>query len=178
MVLFVGYPFLRKGVDVLLSAFEGLQDEFPDWELVIAGHEMPEKVAEQRPGIRRLSVLRGMPNVEMATWIGRAGVFVLPSRSEAMGRVLIEAAAAIKPRIATRVGGTYTVIRDGVDGILVPPGDVAELKSALRRLMGSASLRADLGEAGHGMVHDRFSPQAYCAAVSQFVEDVCNKTLP
>jgi glycosyltransferase involved in cell wall biosynthesis len=175
MVLFAGHPFLRKGVDILLSAFEGLQDEFPDWSLVIAGHEMPDQVAKRKPSIRRLSVMRGMPNVEMARWIGRAGILVLPSRSEAMGRVLIEAAAAKKPRIASRVGGTYTVVRDGVDGILVPPENVIALQNALRRLMGSETLRRQYGEAGHKMVNQLFSSLVNGTTVLQFVESVCKR---
>ena len=174
-VLFVGYPFLRKGVDLLLTAFEGLQDEFPDWELVIVGHEMPEKVAERRPKIRRLSVLRGMPNVEIVKWFGRAGIFVLPSRSEGIPRVLIEAAAARRPRIATDVDGTYTVLHDGKDGMLIPPEDVVALQGALRRLMGSEALRDEFGEAARRMVHEHFSPAAYSAAVTGFVEKICGQ---
>jgi glycosyltransferase involved in cell wall biosynthesis len=175
IVLFVGYPFLRKGVDILLAAFEGLQGEFPDWSLVIVGHEMPAQVASRKSSIRRLSVMRGIPNVDMATWIGRAGILVLPSRSEAMGRVLIEAAAAKKPRVASRVGGTYTVIRDGVDGILVPPGDVNALQNALRLLMASEALRREYGEAGHKMVRERFSSIANATAVANFVEYVAKR---
>jgi glycosyltransferase involved in cell wall biosynthesis len=169
-VLSVGYPFLRKGVDVLLKAFEGLQDEFPDWTLVIIGHEMPEKVAAAKPNIRKLNVLRGMTNDQIANWIGRTGIFVLASRSEAMGRVLIETAAAKKPRISTRVGGTYTVLKDGTDGIMIPPGDVGALQGALRKLMGSEALRRELGEAGHKTAYELFSPQAYCDSVCGFVE--------
>jgi glycosyltransferase involved in cell wall biosynthesis len=175
-VLFLGHPFWLKGVDVLLSGFERLQDEFPDWSLVIIGHEMPDEVARRRPAIRRLTVLRAMPNAEVAHWIGRAGVVVLPSRSEAMGRVLIEAAAARKARIATRVGGTYTVVRDGVDGLLVPPDDSDALASALRKLMGSEALRRHYGEAAYANAVSKFSAVTYATAVCEFVEFVCTES--
>jgi glycosyltransferase involved in cell wall biosynthesis len=168
-VLFVGFPFFTKGVDVLIQAFEQVAPDFPQWELLLIGHELEEPVraCTTNPRVR---VLRAMTNEQLAEHVNRAGVFVLPSRSEAMGRVLLEAAAAGKPRIGARVGGIPTVIRDGVDGLLFEKEDVRQLADCLRALMASTQLRSSLGEAARRRVETEFSSAAYRGHVKDMVE--------
>jgi len=161
-VLFVGYPFVTKGVDVLIKAFESICADHPSWKLQLIGHDLIDKVKEctRNP---RIEVLRAMSNEQLAEFMNRAGIFVLPSRSEAMGRVLLEAAAAGKPRIGSQVGGIPTVIEDEVDGLLFQKENVAELAELLRRLMGSAELCARLGAAARRRIEKEFSDDAYLA---------------
>ena len=167
-VLFVGYPFFTKGVDILIRAFEMVADEFPQWELLLIGHELHEP-ARHLTSHPRIHVQRAVSNVELAPHVNRAGIFVLPSRSEAMGRVLLEAAAASKPRIGARVGGIPTVIEDGVDGLLFDKGDVGGLAQQLRKLMAAPELRRRLGQAARHRV-DRVSAQAYRTHVRKLVD--------
>jgi glycosyltransferase involved in cell wall biosynthesis len=167
-VLFVGFPFYTKGVDILIRAFEQVAPDFPDWELLLIGHELEEHVRRcaSNPRVR---VLRAMTNAELAAHVNRAGVFVLPSRSEAMGRVLLEAAAAGKPRIGARVGGIPTVIRDGEDGLLFEKEDVAGLAARLAELMRSPELRRNLGSAARRRIETEFSAEAYVRHVDDLV---------
>jgi glycosyltransferase involved in cell wall biosynthesis len=102
----------------------------------------------------------------------RCAILVLPSRSEAMGRVLIEAAAAGKARVASAVGGTYTVIEDGRDGLLVPRSDPDALADALRRLISDADLRSKLGDAARVRAETEFNEQSYLDHVTEFVTTV------
>lgn len=168
-VLHVGYPFYRKGIDVLMAAFAEVRDEFPAWRLVMIGHELVDKVPALPP---RVEIRPGMPYAEVAGWISRCGVYVLASRSEAMGRVLIEAAAAGKPRIASRVDGTYTVLEDEVDGLMFRSEDVQDLARQLRRLMGSPELRRTLGDAARKRALVDFSSERYRRHVVEMVRTV------
>jgi len=76
----------------------------------------------------------------------RADVFALPSRGDCLPQVLAEAAACRLPLVATGIGAMPEVVRDGVNGFLVPPGSPADLRLALRRLAESRGLRQAMGE--------------------------------
>lgn len=168
-LLHVGYPYRLKGVDLLLRAFAEVSPEFPQWKLVLIGHDLGRHIPQPPPNV---VVMRAMPNRELAPWISRCAALVLASRSEAMGRVLIEAAAAGKPRIASRVGGTYTVVTHGKDGLLFESGNVAALADAMRTVMRDAGLRRRLGMAARERALDEFSAQSYLDRVAALVDDV------
>lgn len=168
VVLFVGYPFHTKGVDVLIRAFDSISADYPDWRLVLLGHELGEE-AKKWSGNPRITVLRAVSNSELAPVMNKAGIFVLPSRSEAMGRVLLEAAAAAKPRIGSRVGGIPTVIEHGKDGLLFEKEDVEGLATQLRTLMESELLRRQLGSAARRRIESEFSTEAYLRHMDDLV---------
>jgi glycosyltransferase involved in cell wall biosynthesis len=117
----------------------------------------------------QIKALPGVPQRELAQWMSRCTIFALASRSEAMGRVLIEAAAAGKCRIATRVGGIPTVIEDGRDGLLVKKGSIAELTVGLRTLMGDAALRQRLAAEAQRRVAREFSGSAYLTHFEELI---------
>jgi glycosyltransferase involved in cell wall biosynthesis len=177
-LLFVGHPFRRKGVDVLVRAFARVRARHPDWRLVLIGHELEAPVRALGLDLERVEVRRPVNNSELAPWIGRCGAFVLPSRSEAMGRVLLEAAAAGKPRIASAVDGIPAVIRDGVDGLLFPREDEAALAAQLDRVMGSAALRASLGQAARDRVLADFSAEAWLTRFTELANAVLRPRAP
>jgi glycosyltransferase involved in cell wall biosynthesis len=85
-----------------------------------------------------------------------ADVFVLPSAAEACPMALLQAMACGVPVVATRVGGVPEIVRDGVDGVLVDPGDEDQLTAALALLVGDPALRRTLGRAGRARVAERF----------------------
>jgi glycosyltransferase involved in cell wall biosynthesis len=160
-LLFVGYPYRRKGVDLLLEAFARVRDRFPEWRLVLIGHELDKSVAGAGVPLHRVDVLKPMNNERLAPYIGRCAVMVLPSRSEAMGRVLLEAAAAGKPRVGAAVDGIPAVIEDGVDGLLFPKEDVGALAERLARLMESSELRQRMGAAAKARAQREYSGERF-----------------
>lgn len=164
-ILLVGYPYLLKGVDVLLRAFSRLADDFPDWQLQLVGFQLAERAAREAADVPyhadRVSFPGPIPPDEVATAMEKASIFALPSRSEAMGRVLLEAAFTGRPRIASTAGGIPYVVEDGVDGLLVEPGSVDELERALRKLMGDPSLRTRLGRAARARALEEFTIEEF-----------------
>jgi phosphatidylinositol alpha-mannosyltransferase len=151
-VLFVGRLEQRKGARVMVEAFARLAERRADAELVLVG-EGPERrdvEAAIPEGLRERIVLTGRVDaVELPQMIGRAAVVCAPSLGgESFGIVLLEAMAAGKPVVASSIPGYAAVVRDGVDGILVAPGDAAALAGALHTVLGDPKRARAMGRAG------------------------------
>ncbi len=137
----------EKGFDLLIRAFGRLAADFPDWGLVILGEgtrrgELESLVAEQ--GLSERVRLPGVLDNPFPT-LKRAGLFVLSSRSEGFGNVLVEAMACALPVIATECWSRAPgIVSHGVDGILVPAENVDALAAAMRELMGDGARRRQL----------------------------------
>jgi glycosyltransferase involved in cell wall biosynthesis len=154
-----------KGHGHLLEAAARLVARGIPFELWLAG-EGPERAAiERRIGERglgeRIRLLGTVPHAELLGMYrdGRADCVVLPSLHEGLSVALVEAMAYGVPVIATGVGGVPELLEDGA-GVLVPPGDADALTEALARVLGSATLRAELGHAGRRRVEAEFEVRA------------------
>jgi colanic acid/amylovoran biosynthesis glycosyltransferase len=155
-VLFVGRLVPAKGPDVLVEALRALAAEAPEdagaVEVVVIGdgplRASLEESARDLPAGVDVSWLGARDHDEVLTWYRWADVFCLPSYSEGLPVVLMEALAAGLPAITTPVAGIPELVVDGVTGLLVPPGDRVALTDALQRLRRDAALRDALGEAG------------------------------
>jgi len=169
IILAAGFPFMRKGVDTLVAAFLPLTARYPNWKLVLIGHLIPKELRALGVQNAQIVALPGVPQEELAKWVSRCAILALVSRSEAMGRILLEGAAAAKCRIASRVDGIPTVIENGVDGVLVEKNNVEELRSELIRLMDDAELRRRFGTAGQARVAREFSPEMYLEHFSELI---------
>lgn len=148
MVLAAGRLTHVKGFDLLLESWALLERDFPDWRLCIAGE------GEDREKLLALIRERGLKAVElpgrvpdMEAWYGRSAFYALPSRDEGFGMVLIEAMSCGRPAVSFACkAGPREIIRDGVNGFLVPEGDTAAFAERMRRLMASPELRREMGE--------------------------------
>jgi glycosyltransferase involved in cell wall biosynthesis len=169
MILGVGFPFRVKGFDVLCRAFRAIAAKYPGWKLVLIGHRVPEEL--QAAGLEdpQIEARPGMLQPELTQWMSRCAIFALPSRTEAMGRVLIEAGAAGKCRVASRVGGIPTVIEDGVDGLLIEKEDTGQLAATLAHLIDDAPLRRRLGDAARARMQREFSGEAFLEHYTELV---------
>jgi glycosyltransferase involved in cell wall biosynthesis len=164
--MFVGRLVEKKGVAVLLEALRGLGD---GWSLQIIGdgplradlEEMARRGS--RPG--QVEFLGTMGRESVARAYAAASVAVFPSVPAASGDqdglpvALMEAMALGCPIVASRLPGIDAAIEHGESGLLVPPGDVAELAAAVRRLLVDDQLRAQLGEGARQRADD-FSVEA------------------
>ena len=84
----------------------------------------------------------------------------------------IEALASGRPVVATRVGGVPDVVRDGVDGFLVEPGDVDAMADRLASLAGDSELRRRMGEAGRASMHERYAVERLLDDIDRLYRDL------
>jgi phosphatidylinositol alpha-mannosyltransferase len=140
-ILFIGQAVERKGLPILLRAFEALRDQIPA-TLTLVGAS-PEEVAHMMLDDRGVHALGKVPEERKLAELARAEVVCAPSLGgESFGMVLTEAFAAATPVLASDIPGYREVLRDGHDGLLVAPGDALALAEALRTLALDPSLRA------------------------------------
>ena len=174
-ILLVGFPFYRKGADILCNAFISIADRFPEWRVVLIGHQLA--AAAEKIGLRheRIQFLAGMKQDDVANWMARCAILAQPSRSEAMGRVLLEGAAAGKCRVGSNIEGIPTVITDGVDGALARTNDPKDLARVLEELMNDRARRDAFGAAARRRAETEFSPEHYLANLGELVEAVTKK---
>ncbi len=161
VVLFVGaldQAHYFKGVSLLLRAVANL----PDVRLLLVG-EGNLRVAYQAQaaelGLGERAVFCGrVPDEELAAHYALGDLLALPSvtMGEAFGVVLLEAMACGKPVIASDLPGVRSVVSDGVDGLLVQPGDVEGLAGSIRSLVDDPERRREMGERGRAKVEAQY----------------------
>jgi glycosyltransferase involved in cell wall biosynthesis len=94
---------------------------------------------------------------DIPAFLSQVDIFVLPSLFEGLGVSVLEAMAAEKPVIASRVGGLMEVVRDGTTGFLVSPGDAEGLANAIAKLAGDRSLSREMGKKGKARLNEHFT---------------------
>ena len=166
--LFVGVLERYKNVDGLAAAWRLAAPRLPDVRLTIVGKgtetEVVRRLVEDLPG--QTDWIRELPTEGVAAAIDEATCVVLPSRSEGLGRVVIEALCRGRPVLGARVGGIPDLIEDGANGILVEPGDDGALADALVRVLADTELAARLAAAA------RPSVEAWLATPLEYAERV------
>jgi glycosyltransferase involved in cell wall biosynthesis len=145
--LFAGRLSPEKGIEEFLAATAGL----PRIVVGAGPVEVPESVGEV---------------ADVGPYYERAAVVVVPSRREGYGMVAREAMAYGRAVVATEVGGLRDAIQDGVDGLLVAPGDVRALRAAVERLLGDGELRRRLGSAAREKAVREWSTAAAAHSLS------------
>jgi phosphatidylinositol alpha-mannosyltransferase len=170
-ILFVGQAVERKGLPVLLRAFEALREQIPATLTLVGASaaEIAPMLLDDR-GVRALGkVSEEQKNEELR----RAEVLCAPSlRGESFGMVLTEAFAASTPVVASDIPGYRDVARDGRDSLLVPPGDALALAEALRALALDPGRRASMAAAAREHA-ERFS----WAQVAEEIVDVYEQAI-
>lgn len=172
-VLFVGHPFHLKGVDILIAAFLKIADKFPDIRLKIIGHchggDLERTRYIKMANHPRVEILKPVSYPDIVRIFQNCTFFVLPSRSEAMGRVLIEAMASGKAVLGSRVGGIPDVIEDGKNGFLFECGDAEDLAVKMEKLLSDENLRIEMGQRGKEVVDEKFSSHRYVQNFSAMI---------
>lgn len=149
----------KKGHRVLLQAAALLRRRFPDLRVLIVGD------GPGRDDLRRETEVLGLDGTvsflgfrrDVPRLLETFDLFVFPSLEEALGTAVLEAMAAGKAVVASRVGGIPEVVADGETGLLVPPGDSDALAGAVTRLLENSEVRRRMGERGRLRIEEQFS---------------------
>ena len=167
VVGWVGRMTAVKNTDRVVRALQTLVDLGVDARLLLVGdgpdRDHLERYAHELGVMKRCLFLGYQEDV--ARFYDAIDALVLPSVNEGTPVSVIEALAAERPAVATRVGGTPDVIRDGIDGFLVDPADNGELAARLAELAHDAPRRAAMGAAGRARVLERY-------AVGRLIDDI------
>lgn len=167
--LFIGKDFFRKGGDVLLRAFALAHAQIPEARLILL-------TAGPIPAGMDLRDVEIIPpswdRVFIQSLYRRADCFVLPSRLETWGDVLLEAMAFGLPCIGVTGEGMGEIILDPQTGLLVPPEDVDSLATALVRLLSNAPLRRQMGSAARQRLESQFTWDQVVSRISPLIQTV------
>jgi glycosyltransferase involved in cell wall biosynthesis len=165
-----------KGHKEFFTALAALKDRYPMEALIIGGGrregEMRRLAADLGLAgrVRFLGQRRDIPDL-----LAALDIFVLPSHSEGVSLALLEAMAAGLPVIATKVGGLPEVVRDGENGLLIPPQDSAALAQALARLLADQDLAKKLGENARRDVAANFSLERLGRQINEIYEELIGR---
>lgn len=170
----VGSLIARKSVADLLRAAAILARESMPFRLLIVGD------GPQREALKRLAAeleIAGRTEFtgfqrEPLPWVAAMDILVLASAKEGLPRVILEAMLLGKPVVAADIVGPRELVRVGGNGFLYPHGDVPALAGHLRRLVGDATLRHDMGRRGREIVLDEFSIERYVEGVEAVMAEV------
>lgn len=154
MVALVAQLRHEKGIDVLISAATRLSGSAV---VVIVGsgpHEQALRTAARRAGA---PVTFASHQNDVAPWLAISDVVAIPSRREAFGRTTIEAMAAAKPIVASRVGGLRVAVDDGVTGLLVEPENGLALARGIDTVLGDPGLAAAMARENRRLYEARYT---------------------
>lgn len=149
----------RKGIQTILRACA--QPSVLPVELTIVGTGPFE--AELKEMVRELGLTDRVrfagfvPNEELPDWYRNSDIFVLPSETESFGLVFAEAMSCGLPIAASNAGGIPETVRDGVDGLLCPPGEPASLRENLLRLMSNVDTRREISHWQRERILERYT---------------------
>jgi glycosyltransferase involved in cell wall biosynthesis len=178
LVLSVGQIGLRKAVDVLAQAAIDACQKSPRIHFVVVGerNSTKQESIDFETGVDRQLADAGLAShwhrlgrrTDVAMLMNESDVLVHVAHQEPLGRVLLEAAGAGLPIIATEVGGTAEIVTDGVSARLVPPADALATSAAIRELQADLQLRNRLAVAARVEIETRFTDRIAAQALAEF----------
>lgn len=174
LVAFVGNLLRHKGLHRLIAALSEVGGE--DWHLVVAGTGPEEQRCRARVdalGRADQATFTGILSPEdVERLLSAVDILALPSTTEGMPYVVLEAMACGLPVVASRVYGIPEMVRDGEGGVLVDPTDVGGLARALQRLIADGSLRKRMGSAGRERFQESFTLERQVSAIENVYREL------
>ena len=164
----------QKGYEYYLDAAAQVLKHFPNVTFLILGDGALREELERR--VRRLNIEKSVRmmgyRADIAEIYPLMDVFVLTSLWEGMPYSILEAMAARRPVVATRIPGSQDVVLDGITGMLVPPRDKDAIAQAIPELLHDPTKRKNMGEEGKRRVEDRYELQNQIESLEALYEDM------
>lgn len=161
VALYVGTVSHEKGLDDLAKAWNYVEEKIPGSLLIVVG--IGPLIRKFVPMGSKVLLCGARPSNEVARWMQASDVLVLPSHSEGMPNVILEAMACELPIVATPVGGIPEAVVHNETGLLVPVGDWQGLASAILALAENRDLRLSMGKAGRRRIETLFRWENYAS---------------
>lgn len=167
----------RKGLDFLIHSLKELQIDNDNTKLLVVGDTSPgyESQWESLKNISRENgdFLIHLPySNEIEKVYNAIDIFVLPSRSEGLPRVVIEAMSYNVPVIVTDVGGTKEIVDNNIDGLVIEKDNEVELINALKILISDQKKRLEFGAMGFKKVNNKFCDQEFVEKVNNYFQKI------
>ncbi len=174
----VGRLVSIKGHKYLVAAAEKIVKEFGNTFFVFVGDGNLESRLERQAeslGIRENIIFTGWRK-DAVKIIALFDILVVPSLNEGMGKMLIEGMSLGKPVVASRVGGIIDLVKDGDDGILVPPKDSEALEGAILKLIRNKNLAKEMGRNGKAKVYPEYDTFVMVKQIEELYEELLSKS--
>lgn len=174
-LLAVGYPFHLKGIDLLIRAFKKIHHRHEPISLRIMGHCPDDELAYYEKlagGDADIVFIEPGPMEKVGRQMKGCYALVHASRSEAMGRVQVEAMACGKPIVASRTNGGQECVVDGTTGLLFDVGDVDDLADKLDMILGHPERALEMGAAGRKRFRARYSEEKHIENFVNMINDI------
>lgn len=174
VIIGIGRLHKQKGFDILLKAFEQINDQFDDARLLIVGKGVERNSLEnqiKKSGLTDKVSLAGYRE-DYFDLLANSDLFVLSSRWEGMPNVLLQAMQVGLPGVAFDVEGVNDLIEHGVTGLIVKPLDVNDLRDSISRILQDPQLATTMGEKAQTHVINRFTWEEAARGYSQYYEGV------
>lgn len=157
---FVGRIVGDKGMNELAEAFARLEKEFPSCRLLLVG-DFEEKLDPVSPETKRMFLENS--RVTFAGWqqdirpyLAASDIFVFPSYREGFPNVVLQAGAMDLPSIVTDINGSSEIIRDGMNGVIIPPRNESALLEAMRRMVTDEAARQKMAANARELIGSRY----------------------
>ncbi len=178
VVCFVGRLVRLKGLSFLLNAQKSLRQSIPNLHLLVVGYGPDKPLLESMARSFKLeATFTGyVERNKIPSYLSAADIFVNPSLTEGLPLTVMEAMAMEKAVVATDVGGTSDLLRNGENGFLVPPSNVESLATAIRTLALDDNLRQRMGLAGRNAIMKDFGWNNIAQKVEKVYEEALLST--
>jgi glycosyltransferase involved in cell wall biosynthesis len=181
-VLYAGVLSFRKGVHVLVQAFNGLAPCRPNATLLIIGEgefraELLHLI-QASPVAERIRVIPFVNQQELKRHIDASAMVVLPSFSEGLGRILLEAMACGRPVVVSSIDGFKGLVSEGWNGLVAPPGDAGALAARIREILEQPELASKLGSNGKKLVQEYHSEGAFVKGYTALIATAIQQLPP
>ena len=172
-LLFIGHPFFLKGVDILIKAFNMISADHKDFSLKIIGHcPDPDYYLALAGNNKNIKIQKAVFYEEIIREMKNCYCFILPSRSEAMGRVVIESMASGKPVIGSNTGGIPSLIKDGETGFLFEKENISDLAEKMKHLLEDETLTREMGAMAKKHVEENLSGSNYIRLFTRMIDSL------